>query len=379
MQLKVIKINNSSALSRCIYDWFLPTSCQEVQGGLQRFGIVEKMASSIGTSGRGTPQIEWPTIILVIACYASWAGAGIFLWPSLPVTALIVMGFAAALHSSLVHEALHGHPTRNARINEALVFLPIGMVWPFRRFKTLHLRHHADERLTDPLDDPESYYRALWQHEELPQWMKRILRVNNTMVGRFVLGPWLGSIGFMLDDLKIIANGDRAVRQAWMLHAVGLSVVVPVVTIGFGIPLWLYVLAPVWLGQSLIAIRTFAEHQWSENPHGRTIIVERSPLSLLFLNNNLHLVHHKHPTVAWYRLPYLFRERRDEWLRMNSGYVFANYFALLRSFAFRPKEPVVHPALRRMPEAGRAFRPRVRARNLSGLGTAPVPAEPPKE
>src|SRR5262245_56576720 len=249
MQLKMLKINNSSALSRCIYDWFLPTSCQEVQGGLQRFGIVEKMASSIGTSGRGTPQIEWPTIILVIACYASWAGAGIFLWPSLPVTALVVIGFAAALHSSLVHEALHGHPTRNARINEALVFLPIGMVWPFRRFKTLHLRHHADERLTDPLDDPESYYRALWQHEELPRWMKRILRVNNTMVGRFVLGPWLGSIGFILDDLKLIANGDRMVRQGWMLHAAGLAIVVPVVTIGFGIPLWLYVLAPVWLGQ----------------------------------------------------------------------------------------------------------------------------------
>jgi hypothetical protein len=40
---------------------------------------------------------------------------------------------------------------------------------------------------------------------------------------------------------------------------------------------------------------------------------------------------------------------------------------------------VAHPALRRAPEPGRAFRPRVRAKNVSGLGTAPVPAEPPKE
>ena len=45
-----------------------------------------------------------------------------------------------------------------------LVGLPIGLVYPFRRFKALHLRHHADERLTDPFDDPESYYQALWQH-----------------------------------------------------------------------------------------------------------------------------------------------------------------------------------------------------------------------
>jgi hypothetical protein len=64
---------------------------------------------------------------------------------------------------------------------------------------------------------------------------------------------------------------------------------------------------------------------------------------------------------------------------MNGGYVFPNYFALVKSFAFKGKEPVVHPTLRRAPEPGRAFRPRVRQRSLGGLGTAPVPAEPPKE
>jgi fatty acid desaturase len=102
-------------------------------------------------------------------------------------------------------------------------------------------------------------------------------------------------------------------------------------------------------------------------------------LAFLFLNNNLHLVHHKSPTVAWYRLPKLFAERRDEWIAMNRGYVFPNYFALLKEFAFRAKEPVVHPVLRRAPEAGRAFKPRVRGRSVHGLGTVPVPAEPPKE
>ena len=124
-------------------------------------------------------------------------------------------------------------------------------------------------------------------------------------------------------------------RFAWALHLVGLAIVLPVVTYGFGIPLWLYVLVPVWIGQGLISIRTFAEHQWSERPEGRTIIVERSPLSFLFLNNNLHFVHHRNPTVAWYRLPQMFRERRDEWVRMNHGYVVPNYFALLKEYAFK--------------------------------------------
>ncbi|NUS20852.1 MAG: fatty acid desaturase [Mesorhizobium sp.] len=326
-----------------------------------------------------TPAIEWPTVFLALFCYGAWLAAGLLLWPSHPLIALIALALILALQSSLMHEVLHGHPTRSARINEAFVFLPIGLVWPFRRFKTIHLRHHADERLTDPLDDPESYYQALWMHEELPPTMKLLLKVNNTMVGRLILGPWLSSVGFFIDDAKQIAAGDKAIRKAWLLHAIGIAVVAPIVTFGFGIPLWLYVLVPVWLGQSLISVRTYAEHQWSEHPEGRTIIVERSPLSFLFLNNNLHFVHHKSPTVAWYRLPKLFRERREEWLRMNNGYVYPNYLALIKSFAFKAKEPVIHPVLRRSAEPGRAFKPRVRARNVNGLGTAPVPAEPPKE
>jgi hypothetical protein len=59
--------------------------------------------------------------------------------------------------------------------------------------------------------------------------------------------------------------------------------------------------------------------------------------------------------------------------------VVPNYFALLKEYAFKAKEPVVHPSLRRVPEPGASFRPRVRARNVAGLGTAPVPAEPPKK
>jgi fatty acid desaturase len=337
------------------------------------------MAGNTYKRRRDRSSIEWPTVILIAATYAAWAGAAFFLWPLYPVTALILLGVILALQSSLMHEASHGHPTRKSWINEVLVGLPIGLVYPFRRFKALHLRHHADESLTDPFDDPESYYQAFWQHKDLPRTMKALLAANNTMVGRFVLGPFLGSAGFLLAEAKLITDGDRAVRKAWLLHAIGLAIVLPLVTLAFGIPLWLYILGPVWLGQSFMSIRTFAEHQWSERPDGRTIIIERSPLAFVFLNNNLHFVHLKRPTIAWYELRALFRERRDEWVAMNKGYVFPNYLALLKAYAFRPKEPVVHPVLRRAPEAGRAFKPRVRGRSVNGLGTVPVPAEPPKE
>jgi fatty acid desaturase len=336
------------------------------------------MTSRQGRAGQAR-AVEWPTVALILFCYGLWLVAGLFIWPAYPLLALGLLALTVALHSSLVHEVLHGHPTRNARINEWLVFLPLGIAWPYRRFKTLHLRHHYDERLTDPFDDPESYYQALWRHDAMPRAMQYLLHINNTMIGRLVFGPWLAFVGFFIADVKSMLAGDRSIRKAWFLHVEGLVPVLAIVHFSFGIPVWLYILAPTWIGLSLISIRTFAEHQWSERPEGRTVIVEHSPLALLFLNNNLHFVHHKQPTVAWYQLPRLFRARREAWLKENNGYVFPNYFAMLKAYAFRAKEPVVHPVLRRTAEPGRAFKPRIRARSLNGLGSAPVPAEPPKE
>lgn len=301
-------------------------------------------STEIGARARA---VEWPTVALIAATYAVWFVAGTWLYGVAPLAALVVLGFAVAIHSSLIHECLHGHPTRNAALNELLMALPLGLVWPYRRYKAMHLRHHFDERLTDPFDDPESYYRAAFQHATLPAWFQAVLRINNTLLGRMILNPLLGSVGLVLADGRAALAGDRAVIDAWLRHLAGGALVVLVVVTVFPVPFWLYLLVPAWLGQSIIALRTFAEHQWSETPGGRTIIVERSPFAFVFLYNNLHVVHHALPTVAWYRLPALYRERRAEWIARNGGYVFPNYTALARQWLFAAKEPVVHPAWRR--------------------------------
>ena len=323
--------------------------------------------------------IEWPTIALLCACYGLWFTGGYYLFPSLPVVALALMGIAVAFHSSLQHEALHGHPTRSAKINEFLVSLPIGLVFPYRRYKHLHLKHHADERLTDPYDDPESYYRALGDWEKLPSFVRALLNFNNSLVGRVVIGPALMVVGFAISEVRLVRGGDEKARTAWILHGLGLVPMLAMVWFVFGIPLWLYAVTAVNWGLSIIAIRSYCEHQWSERPDGRTVIVEKSPLALIFLNNNLHFVHHKRPTVPWYDLPELYREQRDEWQRMNGGYVFRNYFEILGAYAFRRKQEVVHPVLRRESAPGRAFRPRAHGISLQGGSTVPIPAEPPKE
>ncbi len=293
-------------------------------------------------------QIEWPTVGLILACYGLWALAGAVIWPVFPLVALVLMAVMSALHSSLVHENLHGHPTRNRWVNEALVAPSLSLIYPYRRYRSTHLAHHNDARLTDPLEDPESYYKARWQHDRMPRWLRQVLVVNNTMIGRIVLGPVLGAVGFLAQEARLIVAHARGVRRAWALHLVGLLPVLGLVW-AFGIPLWLYVLAVVWPSLSLISIRTYAEHRWHDAPEGRTIIVERSPLAWLFLNNNLHIVHHQTPAAPWYDLPRLYARDRAQWQALNHGYVYRNYWQLFRAHALRPKEPVLHPVLHQHP------------------------------
>ena len=107
--------------------------------------------------------------------------------------------------------------------------------------------------------------------------------------------------------------------------------------------LWAYLIG-CYGGFSLLMVRTYLEHQAEESVRRRSVIIEdRGPFSLLFLNNNLHAVHHAYPAVAWHQLPSLYRRHRERFLATNKGYRFANYGEIFWRFAFQRKEPVVFP------------------------------------
>ncbi|MCB0059239.1 MAG: fatty acid desaturase, partial [Caldilineaceae bacterium] len=300
----------------------------------------------MGKNMRFLKDLEWPTVAMLAACYGLWLVSGLALYPDLPGLALVIMAVAAGLHSSLQHEALHGHPTRSAAINEFLVSLPLGLFYPYRRFKQMHLAHHNDERLTDPFDDPESWYRSAVTWRRLGAPLRLLLTVNNTLAGRLILGPGLMVVAFYAGEIGRLRRGDLGVRRAWLNHLAGLAVLWAIVVGVMGIPPLAYA-AVAYASLSIIAIRTYCEHRWESDPDGRTVIIENGGvLGLLFLNNNLHLVHHKRPRAAWYELPALYRADRAGWLRRNGGYVFDGYWQIFRAFAFTAKEPVVHPAWR---------------------------------
>ena len=80
-------------------------------------------------------------------------------------------------------------------------------------------------------------------------------------------------------------------------------------------------------------------------PYERSAVVEAGRFfSLLFLNNNLHYVHHKRPDLPWHALPRYWREHRRELLAENGGLLYrGGYLEILRRFWLRPVDEPVHP------------------------------------
>ena len=291
------------------------------------------------------PVEEAPTWALLALTYGVWAGAlWNHEWLGLPLFALLGT-FSVAMHLSLQHEALHGHPTRSATVNEALVFMSLNGLIPYRRFRDTHLRHHRDEMLTDPLDDPESWYVAEIAAEKLSTPMRWLLRINSCVLGRLIVGPWLGVFGMLRADWR---EGGERIRNAYFQHAVAMLLVFGFVWGVCGMNPLIYLLVAVWPGMAIIMLRTYCEHRAVENVDERTIVVEAEPIfQLLFLNNNLHAVHHANPTVAWYRLPAIWRRDRERILERNGGYYVRGYRSIIGRWLVRAKEPLEHPFLHR--------------------------------
>lgn len=291
--------------------------------------------------------LERPTLALIFAMYAllavlMWFFTRLPWWVASPIGAYLI-----ALHGSLQHEALHGHPTRNRLVNELLVSINPSLWFPYRRYRKLHLTHHNDEHLTDPQLDPESYYLLPQHWAALPAPMRQLYTLNNTLGGRMILGPIIAAIRFWSSEALAMRKGDREVAQAWLLHIPACAAALVYALWICGIPFWQYALLLAYPGVSLMLVRSFCEHQAAEDQGARTIVVEASPFwSLLFLNNNLHIAHHTRPRLAWYELPGYYRSERDALLAKNDGYRMDGYGEIFRRYFFRPKEPVAHPLIK---------------------------------
>ena len=288
--------------------------------------------------------IEYPTLLLLLGTYGGWlavthAYGDWSLWIVAPLSAVLV-----ALHSSLQHELVHGHPTRWDRVNRALGSVSLSIWLPFERYRETHLVHHVNERLTDPFDDPESYYWMPDDWASTGALQRAVLRAQQTLAGRVLIGSFYRIGRFLVREFQGIVRGTGRLRSIWLLHLLWCIPALVWLMLVCRMPLWLYFVAVVVPANGLQLIRSFAEHRARPSARERVAIVEDSwILGPLFLFNNLHALHHEEPHIPWYRYNARYRELREQLIAANGGLVYSTYFDVAQRYLFRAHDSLAHP------------------------------------
>jgi fatty acid desaturase len=287
-------------------------------------------------------RLEAPTWILAFTIYGGWLALTLC-WNEAPVWLVAPAGaWLCAWHMSLQHELIHGHPTRNRRINAALATPPLNLWLPYPIYREQHLRHHCDTHLTDPLEDPESTYLSAQDWARAGPVSRILHLASNTLAGRLLLGPAVTIAQFWLRQARI--GQQDAPRLVWLAHAFWVLLILAWLSLICRISLASYVTCFVYPGTALTLVRSLAEHRAAFRPGDRTAIVERGGLlGLLFLYNNLHVLHHDQPSIPWYELPAAWRRNRPRLLRSFQGPLYRDYLDVAVRYALRPHHPGPHP------------------------------------
>jgi fatty acid desaturase len=291
-------------------------------------------------------QVDGPTWIVALVIYAAW-GALIWYNAVLPWWILMPVGaYLLAWHFSLQHEAIHSFRGVPAWLRFALVFPPIGLWFPFALYRKSHTTHHRDIHLTAPGLDTESYYvrQADWQR--MGSFMRAVLIFNQTLLGRLLIGPALRLWSLSYKESKRVAQGDYSHLPHWAVHALAIALLFWFISGVCHFPWWQYCLLIAYPGLSLSLLRAFYEHRAAEDSSQRTAAVESNVVfGLLYLYNNLHVVHHLKPTMPWYDIPRYYRENRQSLLELNGQYVYRGYAVFVRHFLLTPVFSPAHPLL----------------------------------
>lgn len=274
---------------------------------------------------------------------------------------LPALAWTVAWYGSFQHEVIHGHPTKDRRINTALAWMPYALWAPYLRYRATHLAHHRDHRLTCPFEDPESWYVTPATWRRLGPCGRAIALANQTLVGRLLLGPPIAIGRFLWDEARRLGRGDPHLVRVWAAHAGGATGLALWLTGVAEIPLWLYAVGVIYPATALTLLRSFAEHRAAADPAHRTAVVRaETPLAWLFLHNNLHVAHHARPRVPWYRLPATHAALAGDAIADRGAGLFAGGYAeVLRRYAFRPIDHPIHPRFRSRADSGPTVGPAV--------------------
>ncbi len=288
-------------------------------------------------------SIEWPTWILIASVHGSWFALLQYYHSIGPIIAAPLLIVVCALHGSMCHELIHGHPTRITMLNSLFGSIPLTLFLPYSIYRESHLNHHHDENITLPGKDPESYYCSASEYQRKSRLGKIFAWMNMTIAGRLLFNPALEIYrlgGLAFNTLK---TGDADALRVWGIHLVSVALLMLLVVQYFQVPWWHYLLI-AYFANSLTRVRSFYEHRARFAVSERTVLMEPCWFfRILFLNLNFHLAHHENPSIPWYRLGDYYRDHRSDLISRSGNFYYGGYRHWLLGFLFRPVDSPIHP------------------------------------
>lgn len=300
--------------------------------------------SSASSSDAPDYFIDWPTIFLAIGVYGAWIALTLS-YHALPWFVILPLGaIVVCLQGSLQHEATHGFPTKWEAVNSWIVGWPLWLWLPYLSYRLTHRTHHVDENLTNPELDPESNYLTAAQivaMSPVRRWVRARMR---TVAGRMLLGPAYFCFFSWREKILAVRDGRWRRLRPLLWHIPAATIILYWVLVVCDIPFWAYVAFFAYPGTALTVLRSYAEHRAAGPIQQRTVTCEANRFwSWLYLYNNLHLTHHRHPRHAWHQRPRLYRAEKAGISPENGYYVMPGYRAVFANWLLKPKEPMLHP------------------------------------
>ena len=218
-------------------------------------------------------ETAWPTIALCLAALALQVAAALYA----PLWASVLVGSACAYAQfTVAHDATHGALSKREWLNTLFGYAATLVLFgPYEALKRNHLHHHA--HTNDPKEDPDFWVSR-------PFLLFRCL----TQLARHY---WC-----------FFARPKRLDGSFWRSMA---TLAAMAVLLGsFPAPLFWHWFLPAQLGGAALA---FSFDYWPHRPHtGRGRLKDTASIDVrwfdpLFLNQNIHLLHHLFPTIPWYR------------------------------------------------------------------------------
>lgn len=227
--------------------------------------------------------------------------------------------FAVVMNSvySIIHEAEHGMLFENRRLNDvAGAVMALLFPAPFHLIRQGHLGHHQRNRSDDEAFD-------FWFEGEHPTWKR--LQLYGILTGFYWMIVALGGAVVLLAPRWLVRSRfefDRpsaafmdALNPAyWPLIRLeaALAIVFHALLLwSTGFRLFPYAVMYCAFGLSWSAMQ-YVHHFGTEREvlNGARNLWIGWPVDSIWLHHNLHLTHHRHPTIPWIHLPGVAKEER---------------------------------------------------------------------